>query len=259
MRAAARACALILVAGLAVASCAGGDDGGPARDPSRFGGSEAPGEGPGGVRSGLNVFISPSGEPFRACRDAAYASALWFARADTDHDGRLTLAEFRADALRAFALFDTNGDGVIDAFEIQYYEQAIAPEILPSIGGLRAGEGMDDTLFKPGRGGGRRGGASSNGSGGGRRQIAADRDAQGGGLYGMLAEPEPLTAADTDLSGSVTKAEWMSRTDRRFALLDTNAAGFLTLATLPRPQAQLLLERRRQREAAAARHALQPR
>ncbi|MBE7217065.1 MAG: hypothetical protein INR64_01185 [Caulobacteraceae bacterium] len=233
---------------LGASSCA--NDAPPAGDPPRLAQGAAPDARPRAGRIDLNVFISPSGEPFHGGRDDPYASAAWFARADLDHDGRLTLAEFRADALRAFALYDSNKDGVVDAFEVQNYEQAIAPEIMPRIEALRAGEGMDDTLFKKRGGSGRRGGEPSSGRSAGR-QLAGDRVAEGGGLYGMLAEPEPLTAADADLSGTITRTEWLARTDRRFALLDTPGRGYLVLADLPKTQAQLLLERRRAREAAA--------
>ena len=249
-RGAAARAALALAAATAagLAACAsGGDDGG---DPRGYGGSAREAEG--GTATGaarLNVFLSPSGEPFRGGRDDPYASAAWFARADTDHDGRLTLAEFRADALRAFARYDTNGDGVIDAFEIQHYEEAVAPEILPSIGGLHAGEGGDPSLFQ-GRGGGRgRGGGGQRPASGGK-EVAGDRAIAGAGLYAMLAEPEPVTAADADVSGTVTRAEWLARTDVRFALLDAAHRGYLVLADLPKPQAQLLLDRRRAAEAA---------
>ena len=235
------ALAIALAAGLC--ACASGREGDG--DPHAFGGSAR--EAPGGRGDALNVFLSPSGEPFRGGRDAPYASALWFARADADHDGRLTPAEFRADALRAFALYDTDGNGVIDAFEIQHYEEAIAPEILPRIGGLRAGEGADSSLFS-GRGGGRnRGGGGPSRKG---KEVAGDRTVSGAGLYAMLAEPEPITAADADVSGTVTRAEWLARSDVRFALLDRAGRGYLVLADLPKPQAQGLLDRRRAREAA---------
>ena len=71
------------------------------------------------------LFISPSGEPFRQ----ADGAAAWFAQADVDHDGAITLAEFRADAQRVFRIFDQNSDGVIDGFETEHYENEIAPEI----------------------------------------------------------------------------------------------------------------------------------
>lgn len=243
--------ALVLLAG-----CAGGreDD---APDVRRFGGSGADGAGRFEGRRALNVFLSPSGEPFHGGRDDPYVAALWFARADADHDGRLTPAEFRADALRFFRTLDTDGNGEIDGFELQAYEQKIAPEIQPRIGGLRGGEGADETLFQERGGrGGRGGGGRRGGSGGGgaarpARQIAGDRRPEGASLFGVLDEPEPVTAADADLNGRVTLAEWTARSDRRFALLDEAGRGYLTLDGLPKTQAQLILERLRRREAEA--------
>ena len=53
---------------------------------------------PGPPHEGMGgLFISPSGEPFRG----GEGRQAWFARADTDPDGALTLAEFRADAVVA--------------------------------------------------------------------------------------------------------------------------------------------------------------
>ncbi|MEO8113421.1 MAG: hypothetical protein ABI655_03495, partial [Phenylobacterium sp.] len=71
------------------------------------------------------LFISPSGEPFRG----PDGLGAWLAGADADHDGAVTLTEFRADAVRFFKVLDANGDGRIDGFEIQAYERDIAPEI----------------------------------------------------------------------------------------------------------------------------------
>lgn len=236
--------ALVLAVLLLAGACAASPEAGP--DVRGFGGS-ASDAGPDEGRRSLNTFLSPSGEPFRGGREAPYASALWFAGADADGDGKLTAAEFRADARRFFRTLDTNGDGVLDGFEIQRYEQAVAPEILPSIGGLRGGEGTDESLFRGARGG-RGGGREGRGEGGRARparQQAGDRRPEGASLYGVLNEPEPLTAADADLSGRVTLAQWLAKTDRRFALLDDGAKGYLTLEGLPKTQAQLILERRR--------------
>jgi hypothetical protein len=197
-----------------------------------------------------NLFMSPSGEPFRGGPDAPYAVAAWFAQADANHDGVLTRAEFLADADRAFARFDANHDGVIDGLELQAYESDIAPEILPRIAALRAGEGMDDSLFGGRRGGGRAGrGREGAQQGGGRRPRAGDRAGQGAGFYGLLDEPEPVSAADADLDGKVTLAEWRARSDRRFDLIAGDAPT-MTLATLPKTAMQTLWERKKAREAA---------
>jgi hypothetical protein len=72
-------------------------------------------------------FISPMGEPFFAGAQGAEPLAVWFARADSNRDGFLTLAEMQADADRFFGLLDTNHDGEIDPDEITRYEQVIAP------------------------------------------------------------------------------------------------------------------------------------
>ncbi|MAK83438.1 MAG: hypothetical protein CMJ17_16435, partial [Phenylobacterium sp.] len=79
---------------------------------------------------GMEIFISPSGEPFRG----AGGLAAWFAGADADADGLVTLAEFEADAVRMFGQLDTDQNGSIDGFETQAYEREIAPEIR-SLGG----------------------------------------------------------------------------------------------------------------------------
>lgn len=237
-----------LAALLLLVGCASAPEG-PSADVTRFGGSAA-GEG-GAVqgRRALNVFLSPSGEPFRGGRDEPYVAGVWFARADADHDGRLTPAEFRADALRFFRVLDVDHDGVIDGFEVQAYEQTVAPEIQPRIGGLRGGEGTDETLFSDRDRGAGRGGRRGGGAARPQRQYAGDRRPEGASLFGVLNEPEPVTAADADLDGRVTLAEWTARTDRRFALLDTAGRGYLTLAGLPKTEAQGILERLRLREA----------
>ena len=240
-----RAGALLLAAALALSACASGED--DERPPP-------PPGGPGGqaVRPHApNVFISPSGEPFRAAPDAPYASALWFRAADGDGDGRLSRAEFMADALRAFARFDANRDGVIDGFETNDYEQKIAPEILPRVGRLRAGDGQDPDLFADRGGGVRRTGPGGPGGRGGperggprpSRVRAGDQTLAGAGPFAMLNEPEPLRAADSDLDGKITLAEWRARTERRFDLLDAKALGYLTLETLPKTAVQELIAR----------------
>ena len=59
---------------------------------------------------------------------------------------------------------------------------------------------------------------------------AAGRD--GAARYSLLNEPQPIGAADADLDGRVTLAEWMVQTDKRFAKLDKLKTGKLTMESL---------------------------
>ena len=93
------------------------------------------------------VFISPSGEPFRPSAQAHDPFEAWFARVDANHDGHIDRAEFRADALAFFKVVDTNGDGVIDGFEVSNYETVIAPEVVDHA--LGAGLGPTTLLNEP--------------------------------------------------------------------------------------------------------------
>ncbi|MDB5694235.1 MAG: EF-hand protein, partial [Alphaproteobacteria bacterium] len=85
-----------------------------------------PGAGPERHRS---FFMSPMGEPFRNNGSGAPPEGVWFANADANRDGAISLAEMEADASRFFATLDVNGDGEIDPAEITRYEEEIAPEL----------------------------------------------------------------------------------------------------------------------------------
>jgi hypothetical protein len=230
---------LILSTVALVSGCAGHDPGG-----AEFGGG-------GDDRRGRtpNLFISPSGQPFRAEATAPYPIAAWFAAANTAHDGRLTRSEFRADAAAFFKLLDTNHDGVIDGFELQHYERDIAPEINPQIEGLRFGEGMDLTLGDDK--GGARGADIGRSPKDGGREEAGDQRPQGAGLYGLLNEPEPVAAADVRFDSRITLDEFLAASDRRFAALDKKGLGYLTLDALPKTPVQRVLERIAARRAKA--------
>jgi hypothetical protein len=226
---------------LILAGCAGGPS------PEQQLRSLRPKPGGGELLKPVRLFISPSGEPFRG-EDGLGA---WIAQADADHDGAISLAEFRADAQRAFKLLDTNGDGVIDGFELQHYEHDVAPEIAilnfdagPTAGRAPRRGGAGGGGRRGGRGGGS-GGRAGGGTGSPASETPQDTRVPGAGLegaarYGLINEPEPIAAADADVDGKVTLAEWMAITDRRFAKLDRQKTGKLTRESLlhpgPRPK-----------------------
>lgn len=206
---------------------------------------DARGRGPRGAPRGQQVFFSPAGEPFRAPRGEPYPVAAWFARANTSHDGKLTRAQFLADAEAFFAKLDTNHDGMIDGFENQDYEQKVAPEILPRIGRLNAEDagygsdapGVGRQAGSPHR---RRGGGG--GGGGGERPRKGVVNFEGAAPYSLLNEPQPIQGADFAFDGHITLAEFRRATNERFDLLDTKHLGYLTLATLPKTPLQQLAE-----------------
>lgn len=178
-----------------------------------------------GPPPGRDLFISPAGEPFRG-PDGLKA---WFEGADADHDGALTLAEFRADALRFFKVLDTNHDGVIDGMETRVYETRIAPEIIGQ------SEREDEGPRGPPRGGPPGGmdgppGDSFRARSGGPRGLSRR---EGAARFGLLNEPQPVRGADADLDWRVTAEEWARAAAKRFDLLDPAHAGRLTLADLP--------------------------
>lgn len=193
---------------LATAGCATdppvrGEPGSPFRDRE---GRDGP------PRPAQQLFISPSGQPFRAHPGAPYPSAAWFAAVDRNQDGRLDRTEHRLDAAAWFKVVDSDADGRISMLETTHWEEELVPEIL-------RGDAMD--LSGPGR---RRGGPP------GRNELDSRR--QGAGPYSLINEPHPIRGADLDLSMSVDAAEWTAAADRRFRLLDRDGDGAVTEAEL---------------------------
>lgn len=165
------------------------------------------------------TFISPMGEPFRVGSSAEEGLAAWFRQADRNHDGSVTLDEMKQDAQRFFETLDTNRDGEIDPDELGNYETVVAPEIRSGMtwGGITADQLNDE--------------------------------ATGGGALGLLSIPEPVAAADSNFNRGVSALEFEQAATKRFAMLDTNGDGRLTMEEL---------EARRQSQRSFSRKPMKP-
>jgi len=157
------------------------------------------------------------GEPFRPASRDESGLAEWFAQADRNHDGQLTLDEMQADADRFFAALDVNHDGEIDPDEIERYETVVAPEI--SSGAHFAMAAMDAPAPEGG-------GSGKSYRGGG------NDDHQGAARFGLLDLPEPVTAADTNFNRGVSREEFRQAAAQRFVALDLDHHGYLALSGL---------------------------
>ena len=159
------------------------------------------------------IFISPMGEPFHGAEGLSGAE-LWFRKADANRDNKITPKEFEADALRFFAILDTDKDGEIGPDEVDHYESDIAPEIRvmstygdPSL----AKSDEDGTVTDP--------------------PYPARL---GAGRYGFLDSPEPVVTADVNFDRAITRQEFAITAMKRFKQLDTNGDGVITRDELPK-------------------------
>jgi len=185
------------------------------------------------ARGGGRPFISPMGEPFRPQSRDKSGLAEWFAQADRNHDGQLTLEEMQADADRFFLALDVNHDGEIDPDEIDHYETVVAPEI--SSGSHLAMASSDNASPDEGGSASRvhRGSGHYRGRGeGGFFRGGDNDDHQGAGRFGLLDLPEPVTAADANFNRGVSREEFRQAAGQRFLALDLDHRGLLTLAGL---------------------------
>lgn len=220
------------------------------------------------------LFISPCGEPYRGRPGEPYPVVLWFKQADLNHDGAVDLKEFRADHAGFFDALDADENGVLEGPELAFYERQVAPDVftperisqlshseltlassdgrdgarlifvqqyLPGLtAGPEGGHPGEAKGYNPDAGGAAKGPMSDLGS---SRRLA--RELVAAAPYGLLAEPEPVRAADADLDGRVTKAEFLAAADRRFKALDRRKDGKLTLDELPMTASQAAAERGR--------------
>ncbi len=188
------------------------------------------------------LFVSPMGEPFRSMLKPGAAQALWFDGADRDGDGRITLAEFQADATRFFAVLDRGKDGEIDPGDLEFYENVLVPEIRVAGGGREPAAGGRPP--RGGRGGGRGSGGGQgmqfgNGGDGDKKTSGTRvRERLGAARYGFFDLPEPVISADLNGNRGIDAAEFARAAATRFAALDRNHDGALTRGELPRAGAE---------------------
>jgi len=116
---------------------------------------------------------------------------------DTDKDGKVTLAEFKANASAAFKAFDADGDGKVTPAEISARHDAF----IAARKALRASGETD-------------------------RQKARDA-LRAAGPFMLPGAGRTLDRADTDRNGSLSEAEVLAASERLFKRLDRNGDGFV--------------------------------
>ncbi|MFV3128280.1 hypothetical protein [Niveispirillum sp. KHB5.9] len=170
------------------------------------------GGGPDKTRPGIRFSaVSPLGEPLGApTREAEqYLATMrdWFARTDTDHDGRLSLAEFTAEAARVFPLYDLNGDGFITSYELTNYRVSLPTHAPPADSGRRLRPGRIDMTPD--------------------EAATARTDGRGRPDYRMGIDP--VMSADSNADFRVTLDELRTEATRRHGMMDKNSDGFVSL------------------------------
>lgn len=180
--------------------------------------------------------------------------AEFIKRADTDNDGKISKDEFLASTKKEsedrFSKLDANSDGFADKSEIEeagrkMREMAQRRPEGEGPGGFRRpdGEGSrrpegdgfrrpegDGPRPRPGQGDSQNGNPPPPGDGGFRRPEGGEgrRGPGGDGGRGMGMLGDMLQRMDKDNDGTLTKEEFLSSSEERFAQMDENKDGKVT-------------------------------
>jgi EF hand len=176
------------------------------------------------------LFISPCGQPFRSKPGEPYPVVAWFQKVDTNKDGHIDRAEFRADAEAFFKVLDRDHDGILDDTEVSYYEHNIVPEVMGTPQASRLDGRARVILAALAQ--------DESGSSSSSKIREDDLPFQGAGAYGLLNDSEPVRSADREFNGRIKLADFLARADHNFDALDSDGRGYLTLEDLPHTSAQ---------------------
>lgn len=192
------------------------------------------------------LFISPCGKPYRSEPGEPYPVAAWFTAVDTNQDKAIDKEELRVEASGFFKELDRNENGLIDPDEMTYYERVTIPEIGASQLGTLDGQAFlfqaqlnqPDLSIVPG------GDQSDNRP----RSRGYKPLVTGAAAFNLLGDAQPVAGADTDLNSRITLAEFRAASDRRFARLDRNGDGKLTMDELPQTMVQKMFKTDRRKK-----------
>lgn len=133
---------------------------------------------------------------------------------DADSNGAVTLAEATERRGDIFLSFDQDDDGILTVEEYALFDEA------------RALEHENDTSNNGAKNGGGHGnGGQGKGKGGGHGQGGGQSGGQGGGKN---SEGMEFGYNDTNGDGTISREEFMSRTNDWFGMMDRNGDGAVT-------------------------------
>jgi hypothetical protein len=183
------------------------------------------------------LFITPMGEAFQAPDAGQHGIDLWFAAADTDHDGRISHAEFMADAMNFFTTLDANGDNAATSAESTAYWERHARTMLEAVD--MSPPVLDQPSDHASGGSEHHDNAEHSGTayesmgharpqGGPHSQHVPDVPRTGAARFSLLEDAEPVMSCDANFDRRVTRDEFEACAERRFREIDLNGDGYFT-------------------------------